>query len=33
MRESGLYQSADYDTAQYHADVTLDGGATSLTVS
>lgn len=33
MRESGLYQSADYDTAQYHADVTVDGGATSVTVS
>ncbi len=33
MRDTGLYQSADYDTAQYHADVTLDGGATSLTVS
>ncbi len=32
MRESGLYQSADYDTAQYHADVTVDGGATSITV-
>lgn len=33
MRDSGLYESTDYDTAQYHADVTLDGGATSLTVS
>ncbi len=33
MRDSSVYQSADYDTAQYHADVTVDGGATSLTVS
>lgn len=33
MREGGVYQSPDYDTAQYHADVTVDGGATSLTVS
>ncbi len=33
MRETGVYQSADYDTAQYHADVTVDGGATSVTVS
>ena len=32
-RDSGLYQSADYDTAQYHADVTVDGGATSITVN
>jgi hypothetical protein len=31
-RESGLYQSADYDSAAYHADVTLDGGATSVRV-
>ncbi len=33
MRETGLYQSADYDTAQYKADVKVDGGATSLTVN
>lgn len=33
MHANGLYQSADYDTAQYHADVTVDGGATSVTVS
>jgi hypothetical protein len=33
QRDSGLYQSADYDTAQYHADVTVDGGATSVTVN
>lgn len=33
MRDSGIYQSADYETAQYHADVTIDGGATSVTVS
>ena len=33
MRDSGLYQSADYDAAQYKTDVTIDGGATSLTVN
>ncbi len=32
-RDSGFYQSADYDAAKYHADVTVDGGATSITVS
>ncbi len=33
MRETGLYQSADYDAAKYRADLTVDGGATSVTVS
>ena len=32
MRERGIYQSADYDGAKYHADVTVDGGATSIRV-
>ncbi len=32
LRENGLYQSADYDSAKYHAEVTVDGGATSITV-
>ena len=32
MRETGIYQSADYDTAQCHADVTVSGGATSIRV-
>jgi hypothetical protein len=31
-REGGMYQSADYDTAQYHAEVNVDGGATSIRV-
>jgi len=31
-REGGLYQSSDYDVAQFHADVTIDGGATSITI-
>src|SRR5512140_2614016 len=31
-RETGIYQSADYDTARYHAEITLNGGATSVTV-
>ena len=31
-REDGLYQSADYDAASHRADVTIDGGATSLRV-
>lgn len=31
-REAGIYQSADYDAAQYHAEVTIDGGATSIRV-
>jgi cell wall-active antibiotic response 4TMS protein YvqF len=31
-REGGVYQSADYDTARYRADVTIEGGATSVTV-
>ena len=31
-REDGIYESADYDTAKYHAEVTLNGGATSVTV-
>ena len=32
-RRSGFYQSADYDSASYHADVTIEGGATSIRVS
>jgi cell wall-active antibiotic response 4TMS protein YvqF len=32
MRERGIYQSADYDSAKYHAEVTVDGGATSIRV-
>ena len=32
MREKGLYQSADYDAAKYRADVTIDGGVTSIRV-
>src|SRR5512138_217197 len=32
QREGGIYQSADYDAAKYHADVTVDGGATSITI-
>lgn len=31
-RETGIYQSADYDAAKYHAEVTVDGGATSINV-
>ena len=31
-RGDGLYQSADYDTGSHRADVTIDGGATSLRV-
>lgn len=31
-REDGLYESADYASAQYHADVTVDGGATSVRI-
>jgi hypothetical protein len=31
-RDTGLYESADYDTASHRADVTIDGGATSLRV-
>ncbi len=31
-REGGIYQSSDYDAAQYRADVTIDGGATSIKV-
>jgi len=30
--EEGLYQSADYTSAQYHAEVTVDGGATSVRI-
>lgn len=32
-RESSIYQSSDYDSAQYRADVTVEGGATSIQVS
>ena len=31
-RDGGIYQSADYDMAKYHVDVTVEGGATSITV-
>lgn len=31
-RRDGFYQSADYDSAQYHAEVTIEGGATSIQV-
>ncbi|MBI2757143.1 MAG: hypothetical protein HYX49_00525 [Chloroflexi bacterium] len=31
-REGGIYQSSDYDSAKYRAEVTIDGGATSITV-
>ncbi len=31
-REGGIYQSVDYDTAKYRADVTINGGATSIKV-
>ncbi len=31
-REGGLYQSTDYDTAKFHVEVKVEGGATSLTV-
>lgn len=31
-REGGIYQSADYDAAQYRAEVTIDGGATSIKI-
>ena len=32
-RREGFYQSADYDMAQYHAEVTINGGATSIQVN
>ena len=32
-RGGRTYQSADYDTARYRADVTIEGGATSIRVS
>ncbi|HUI87443.1 MAG TPA: DUF5668 domain-containing protein [Anaerolineales bacterium] len=32
-REGRIYQSADYDAAKYRADVTIEGGATSIRVS
>ncbi len=31
-REGGIYQSVDYDAAKFRADVTIDGGATSIKV-
>ena len=31
-RDGNTYQSADYDAAVYRADVTVDGGATSIRV-
>jgi len=32
-REGRTYQSADYDTAKYRAEVSIEGGATSIRVS
>lgn len=32
LRDGGIYQSADFETAKYHAEVKVDGGATSITV-
>ncbi len=32
-REGRVYQSADYDTAKYRAEVNIEGGATSITVN
>jgi hypothetical protein len=32
-REGRIYQSADYDTAKYRAEVTIEGGATSVSVN
>ncbi len=32
-RDGGIYQSADYDTAKYHVEVKVEGGATSLKVA
>ncbi len=32
LRETGIYQSADYETAKYHAELTVNGGATSINV-
>lgn len=32
-REGRTYQSADYDTAKYRAEVNIEGGATSIRVS
>ena len=32
-REGRIYQSADYDTAKYRAEVNIEGGATSIRVS
>jgi hypothetical protein len=32
-RDGGIYQSADYDSARYHAEVTINGGATSIQVN
>jgi len=31
-RDGAIYQSADYGTAKYHVEVTVDGGATSINV-
>jgi hypothetical protein len=32
QREPGIYQSAEYETCKYHAEITVDGGATSVAV-
>jgi hypothetical protein len=33
LREGRIYQSADYDSAKYRAEVNIEGGATSITVN
>lgn len=33
LRGEGVYQSADYDSARYHVEVNVEGGATSLRVA
>ncbi|MGA7194341.1 MAG: DUF5668 domain-containing protein [Anaerolineales bacterium] len=32
LRDGRIYQSADYDSAKYRAEVNIEGGATSITV-
>jgi hypothetical protein len=33
LREAGLYQSADYDSAGHRADIVVDGGTSSIQIS
>ena len=33
LRDGRIYQSADYDSAKYRAEVNIEGGATSITVN